>query len=762
MSHELRPKRRDIRSHRSVFGIILACAILLAVYASIGDISQRSASATTQAGKLAPHELIAQSGGTSQVMRLDGDRLWTGLGPRLVAMDVSDAGEPRMLGRTEVLSGTLQDLAFGALEPNAAGAESNTAWALVTGDRVVGIDIANPAAPALLGAVELLTRTVGIARIDDHVWAATREGDLIGIDVSDPNRPRLAARLDGLARRADVRHIGAIPGYVVVATRGYGSPPMPVLHQVDVRDPANPAEAGRLANPGPAESTVNDAVVSGGLVWLLTGSSPYVLYAVDPSPADAPQIIGQLELPSSVVAFGHRLVVAGDRAYIMGGDYGHNFIEMSVLDVQDPAAIRPLASRIALPRSSDPSGGIAADGQRLWYGSDDGRLFGLDARDPEALAPAAVVQTIGRSQTLAVEAGRGLLGLLETTLSVDLTAPRAPQVLTQTMAHWYPQQIAWAEDRAYVLTDGEMDVLGGSLHRLNIADLARPQVEEILFRGDFPRRIALAGPIAAMVASRPSGEFFDQQIATLDLTAPASQSRIGELVDPAGFQDVAIDGDRLYAASPTRYGIDPQPMALVVGDISDPASPEARGRIELGGPFGQRSLLRLAIDGDMAFVLAIGYTRADTIAYNALHVVDASDPARPVEIARLPLDRLSSAITLAHDHLFLSGEGGVSVFDVRDPARPAALGILPTGADPATEAVVDQGLVYATAGDAGLFVFAPQLEGWPTVAVPTSPPPSATSVASVTPSPTGSVATPTATRYGEVEDLYLPWVGRGN
>jgi hypothetical protein len=65
-------------------------------------------------------------------------------------------------------------------------------------------------------------------------------------------------------------------------------------------------------------------------------------------------------------------------------------------------------------------------------------------------------------------------------------------------------------------------------------------------------------------------------------------------------------------------------------------------------------------------------------------------------------------MVLAHGYALLTGEGGVLVVDVRDPFHPHQVGLLPTG-DQAADMAVQDGLMYASAGDGGLYVFAPQL-----------------------------------------------------
>lgn len=606
-SGRAKPRRRSgaARSVRGAWagrwrlGPVAAALTVLVAVAALHD--HAAGASATAADPVVPHELVAQEGGTAAVMRRDGDRLWAGIGPRLVAIDIAVPSRPRVIGRSVVLPGTVEDLAVGSVEPNAAGAPSARVWALVGGDRLVGIDARDPEKPAVLASAELPATAVGIARVDDHVWAVTPEGSLVGFDVLDPRTPRPAARLDGVVPRADA--IGAVPGHLVIQAAGHGSSPQPVLHVVDVRDAGRPVAVGVLMNPDPDRTGARCLYVADGTVWLLYGTDPYGLYAVDVGTPSAPAIVGQLELPRGAVDYGDSLTVADGRAYVMGGRPLHNVHTLAAVDVGDPLAPRLLAGGIRLPRTGDPSGGVAASAEHLWYGTVDGLLLGVSGLGAGAVGPVGSLRHVGWAETLDVDGARAVLGLAELALIVDLSA-RRPRVLAQALAEWYPGPIHLEGTAATVLTRGRLDDAWGGLHVVDVADPAAPRDDGELFADRDPLRFAAVGLSGAMIAR--VGSHADHQVVTLDRSSPFAPVPIGELVSAGGFRDVAIAANRLYAAGPGRSSSHPRPAALVVADVTDPARPIARGRLVLSAPMDKVPTLRLAVDGDTVFLVVTG------------------------------------------------------------------------------------------------------------------------------------------------------------
>ncbi len=344
-----------VRTASARAALVATCIALLAsalASTSLGRIPRASG-----APGIVPHDLIAQEGGTIQVMRAVGDRIWMGFGPRVVGLDPSDPAAPRMVGRSPVLRGSVRDLAIGSTEPNAVGGRPDVAWALLAGDEIVGIDIHDPTRPAVVGPVEHITNAAGIALVNDHLWVVADGGEIFGLDVSDPRTPRGSGRLT-LNRISEVQHVGAIDGHVVVGTSGYGTPSTPVLHVIDVQNPLQPTAVGWLENPGPKDWTARDAYVSHGTVWLV-GSYPDALLAADVSDPSSPTVLARLESDDYYIPVG--LVVAGGRAYATGGDGGHNYFRTAVVDVSDRTAPRAFARRSLITRGIRCRGRNARD-----------------------------------------------------------------------------------------------------------------------------------------------------------------------------------------------------------------------------------------------------------------------------------------------------------------------------------------------------------------------------------------------------------------
>lgn len=106
----------------------------------------------------------------------------------------------------------------------------------------------------------------------------------------------------------------------------------------------------------------------------------------------------------------------------------------------------------------------------------------------------------------------------------------------------------------------------------------------------------------------------------------------------------------------------------------DPEQPDIRifrvtggnGVREIGTYFTVGATLGMALKGDYLF-LANGD--------GGLEVVDVGNPARPVQVAELPLDGYTHRVRLGGRFAYLaSGFGGLYIVDVADPGRPQLIG----------------------------------------------------------------------------------------
>lgn len=134
-----------------------------------------------------------QVGGAMNCAASAGSLLWLCSGRQLLAVDVLDPSQPRVVGRSALLPGILRALTL--VE------EGSKAW-LVAGDFLVGLDLAKPAQPVELGRIDVQQDMAGALK---PVMAVGDDGLLLGswargivrlVLIADPRRPMVVASDD--------------------------------------------------------------------------------------------------------------------------------------------------------------------------------------------------------------------------------------------------------------------------------------------------------------------------------------------------------------------------------------------------------------------------------------------------------------------------------------------------------------------------------------------------------------------------------------
>ena len=148
-------------------------------------------------------------------------------------------------------------------------------------------------------------------------------------------------------------------------------------------------------------------------------------------------------------------------------------------------------------------------------------------------------------------------------------------------------------------------------------------------------------------------------------------------------QSVRVHDDLAYVAS----GLG----GLFIMDISDPARPRLRSRLDTDG-FARA----VAVSNQRAYV-------ADS--ENGLVVVDVSAPGLPVVLGRASTDGMAEDVQVAGDRAYVAiGLGGVAIFGISNPASPVLLGTIATLGRAGGLHVVGS-LVYVAEGHAGLQIY---------------------------------------------------------
>lgn len=248
---------------------------------------------------------------------------------------------------------------------------------------------------------------------------------------------------------------------------------------------------------------------------------------------------------------------------------------------------------------------------------------------------------------------------------VDLSAPRTPRRVGAVDDVHAIVDMAVSEDRLYLVSDA------GALHVLSLADPSRPSLLGSLTpeEGAYPASVAVRGDTAyvtlgfwsAAAADRgegPSGPIPDNVLLAIDVSDPA-RPRERARVDLSGYVsylgDIALRGDRAYVLSqlPQRPGGGcGSPGSLQVFDLSAPADPVWLAMADAHTD----AAYDLAVDGER-LLLAEGH--------GGLRVLDAGQPDAPVLASHYDTPCHVGDVAADGDRLLLGDAGLDALWSLR-------------------------------------------------------------------------------------------------
>lgn len=290
-----------------------------------------------------PDQQAGVQAGPCRAIDVSGRMACAGAGNQIVLLDVTDAANPFISGKSGALPGKVYgvalsgDLAYVAdgkaglqvmdvsdparIAPVGAFATSGGIYAVaVSGGRayVAGdagmqiLDVTDPASPQALGSYSTGARACGVTLVGSVAYVAATDSGVHVIDVSDPANPRGIGVCD---TTGEARAVAAAGTSVCVADGDAG------LMTIDALDASDPRSIGELATGAKAYSVA----LAGTYAIVANGSGG--LQVVDVSnPAD-PRLAGACDTAGCAYA----VVVSGDYAFVADGDSG-----VQVVDISDP------------------------------------------------------------------------------------------------------------------------------------------------------------------------------------------------------------------------------------------------------------------------------------------------------------------------------------------------------------------------------------------------------------------------------------------
>ncbi len=615
--------------------------------------------------------VVGQLGGRPHAATMVGDRLYVGIGPRVVVFQTipvwRQAVQSSMLpgivqglaAQEEVVVAAVGDAGIAVLETptdsltvaatlqldgtaRAVAIDGNTAYVAGQSSGVHIVDMADPSEPQAVGILFAGHDVLGVAATQGTVLAAAGSGGLLVADVSDPQAPRALGSLVTGGYAFSVEVVGS----TAYLADGWGG-----LRTIDVSDPSEPKVLGTLPTAGWAWHV---AVVD-DFAYVAAGSQGLVV--ADVTRPEEPSATGIVPLARGQAIH----VTASDEvAYVVDPFEG-----LQIIDVASRASPRPIGTWQPLLEGW----GVALVGERAYVAAGRAGLRAVDISEParpsdvDALPTVAMANAVSAYET----------NMLASTL-YDAGSDEVPALIDVDISDLMRARSAYGQLGRYgrtPLPDGE--VLGGSgagvappgpaiglgtsgsVHvyanewGILIVDAGGPAPCELAFvetqsTVGFAHGVAVNGDVAFIGVNEPS-------VLALDISDPRDPRVLSRV---RAWEDQGlVNGRWLYAVG---YGLEYEGYVLTVLDVADPSRPRQLGALDLPAQPPYFSTQPMAFAAGRLFIAA---------AEAGLLAVDVSDPTQPRLAGQLAVPGQALIVTAVDDYLYVgSDEAGLLVIQV--------------------------------------------------------------------------------------------------
>jgi hypothetical protein len=491
-----------------------------------------------------------------------GNVVFVAQGTELVAVDMTNPGQPVQLSRRSFDSGTTAS----ALLTNGQYLYART------GSRGLQIyRVSNPRSMAYVGrfAPYDAYQPAAVALEGDRVYLGGTRFRIF--DATNPSSPTQLANLPYVSSRMAISQGRAL------LTGGDTTP----VRVYDVRDPANPAFLGELnySEPNDEDNWHGDVAMQWPNLVVLTGGH-YIGYSWWPPPPwsydaywqgfhryrpGAGQSWDRLKQKTS--DYKDRpltnVAVASDKVFVMDEDgvRGYDVNSLSLLGTwshDTPPA--PVGTPVRVFRD------LTANDNRFW-GLNSTRLGFFDTSSTPVFSLRGTWDTVGGS-ALALGYGRAyVFGTLRGLTTVDIRNPSAPRVVGKGPAIFRGRAATVAGQYLYI---ADADV---GLRVLSLANPDQPQEVRVAKVAGGAMDVALSGNKAYVAGGRELLRIFD-------VTNPTSPVTIGVLAS-SGFYTKAwalgVAGNNIYLLATQNPHNNSYDADLFVVDARDPALPRVIG-----------------------------------------------------------------------------------------------------------------------------------------------------------------------------------------
>ena len=371
--------------------------------------------------------------------------------------------------------------------------------------------------------------------------------------------------------------------------------------------------------------TPHEVVIEGRTAFVAAGGAGLLL--IDVGHSGAPTVLSTCDTPGEA----WDVDVDGDYAYVADGSAG-----LTVVDVSDLGAPF-VAGSLATPGEAR---GVEVTGDLLCLAATS-HFHTICVADPTSpfnyggpwSVPGEALDVALRGDLCAVACGSGGIML------ADVTHPSGVSALAYHDSPGTARRVAFSGSQLF-LADGEAGV-----SVLDTSDPASPALLGSVAVGE-AMDVTVAGP---WVYTAVDGF----GIVTIDAADPTTLEVSARFLLGGGASGLALDADRLYAASSLR-GLD-------FFEVAELQLPEFSGESS-----DTLTSYDMVLDGHYAYTAILGPSDDP----RDLCVYDIADPASPVLIATYSDMQSRSGLCLWGDKLLMGADYGIDVFDISDPHQP--------------------------------------------------------------------------------------------
>ncbi len=533
--------------------------------------------------------------------------VFIGNGPTLMALDVSEAQLPRVVGAYIVKA--VEDIQM----------KDSLAF-ICTGESLMVFDVSVPESPRLISGINVPYYATRCIVQDSLVYVYGPAGPLTVIDITDVTQLRLRSSVPAGYLNFGNTLFAAKDSHIYLGDFESGAGQI-----VDATNPDSPM-VSIFNYPGPtAAGTVRDTL------FVTSAGNLYLYSVVDPA---HPNLLGSYPIgPSGMTVRDTIAYLTGDAVYAM--------------DVSDPTQPR-LLSKVAHNWSTRR---ITTSSSHAFSACGKG-LFVDDIRHPDSIKMESFFATGGTSQNVTVKDSLALVASGEEGLwLVNVKNPSNPKSVANLNEGAFCVDVKYSRGIAYMMNwaPNYDDPPGRGVWIIDINDPTNPKVLSHYVGivhgtgGGQPNSIALSGTNLFLTQRSTPGS--DTVLEIVDVSDSTQPKQVNVVHGQYQLYSVAVRDSLLLAAS-----ID---SGLIIFNIKNTASPTVIGRLPV-------TSLCVAVKDTIAFVVGSG-----------LFVVDIADPKSPQVLGSTgSVYGISNpTISLSGNYVYWVDREGHGI-DVSDPRHP--------------------------------------------------------------------------------------------